>query len=682
MASTRSASMTRAETDVRALLASVAKSLPVILIIAAIVAVAVFLALGRLTPLYRAEARLLVGLGDSGPTEARNMIAGEIQIIRSRDIARDVAASLALGAAPEYRQAIEGGDWLSHVLVTLGLKRDLRGASAEDRVLAHYDANLTVYTPDRSGLIVIAFRAEDPELAARTANAVADAYLTLRRSATAETMAMLQAEVDRVRAALAEAELRAAALRDEIAGLPPPLAAAERTALQAQREAAEEAARRAGAEAAAIRAALAQGRVPDAQASQDDPGVRALVEESRALRTELARETAANPLGNPRVAEIRARLASIDAELWAAADRIARDLEAASERDRARADELERRLAAADAATAAAAELAKTETEIAGYRDRLDTALRRQDELKQSGVLPGEVRLLSRASVPVIPDWPDVLALTGLAFLVTLILGVVFIVVRGLANGRGRREVPFEPLAGLDLPPPAAARLRRVEDDDVPRAMQDEPTLAPLTEDAAWSLGAVADSIAGRRRVVVTLAEDSDRDGRPLAAVALARALAGRDRSVVLLDLRNDGDDSVAMGEAADLPGFADLLAGEVSFAQVIFRDRRSRAHFIPAGAESIQPEALAGERLATLLAALDHTYDHIVLDCPDDAISQIAPGADAALVASEYGSADPRTVRAVGRVAKASAARIFHLKVDPGRRPSGSDPERAAEAA
>jgi Mrp family chromosome partitioning ATPase len=180
----------------------------------------------------------------------------------------------------------------------------------------------------------------------------------------------------------------------------------------------------------------------------------------------------------------------------------------------------------------------------------------------------------------------------------------------------------------------------------------------------------------------VTLAEESDRDGRPLAAVALARALAGRDRSVVLVDLRDDGADDLAMGEAADLPGFADLLAGEVSFAQVIFRDRRSRAHFIPAGTDSIDPEALAGERLATLLAALDHTYDHIVLDCPDDAIPQIAPGADAALVASEYGSADPRTLRAVARVAKASAARIFHLQIDPGRRPSDPDPERTAEAA
>ncbi len=681
MASTHSASMTRAETDVPALLASVARSLPYLLVIAAIVAVVVFLALGRSTPLYRAEARVLVGVGDLSPAVARSTIAGEIQLIQSRDIARGVLSAVGLAASPEYLQAIEGGAWLEGVLVSLGLARNLDGSSVEERVLARYDENLTVYAVGGSALIVIAFRAADPDLAARTANAIADAYLALRSSATDETVAMLQAEIDRLRGALAEAVLRAAAVRDDVAGLPPPLAGAERAVLQAEFEAAEQAADRAGADAVAIRAALAGGTVPDTQVVQTDSGVRALVAEQQALRADLARETVANPLGNPRVAEIRARLASIDAELRAAAERIARDLEAAFERDRARADELGRRLAEADAATAAAEELAAIEHEIAGYRERLDAAVRRQDELKQSGVLPGDVQLLSRATVPATPEGPDVLALTGLAFLAALILGVAFIVVRGLRTGRATRQVPFEPLAELDVPPPAAARFRRVGNDDVPRAMQDEPTLAPAVEDIGWSLGAVADSIAGQRRVVVTLAEDSDRDGRPLAAVALARALAGRDRSVVLLDLRDDGADSLAMGEGTDLPGFADLLAGEASFAQVIFRDRRSRAHFIPVGAGPIEPEALAGERLATLLAALDHTYDHIVLDCPDDAIPHIAPGADAALVASEYGSADPRTVRAVSRVAKVSAARIFHLRVDPGRKPSSPDPETAEAA-
>jgi hypothetical protein len=46
-----------------------------------------------------------------------------------------------------------------------------------------------------------------------------------------------------------------------------------------------------------------------------------------------------------------------------------------------------------------------------------------------------------------------------------------------------------------------------------------------------------------------------------------------------------------------------------------------------------------------------------------------MAPPADAALVVSDYGGGDPRTVRAVARIAQASDAHVFHLLVEPSRR-------------
>ena len=683
MTSTRSATITHVETDVGALLKSIVRSLPYLIALAALAALVAFLFLDRLTPLYRAETTILVGIGDSNPDIVRNVLGGEIQLIRSPDLARGVIDSLGLATSPEYRGATKGGSTLEEILFAIGLARDLDDASAEERVLAHFYGNLDVYALDGSPVIVIAFHAADPVLAARGANAIADAYLALRRSATLGVAASLEAEIDRLRTMLAEAEARVSAFRDDIAAMPPPIAAAERIALEADLTEARDAAGRAESEAAAIRASLDNGAVPNAGAVLDDPTIRRLLDEQRALRTELAEETVAIPLGNPRVAELRARLADIESEIAAAARRVADLLAAEAATANTRAAEIERRLGEADAAAAAEVELAALETRVVETRNLLDAALRRQEALKQSGALPTDVQLLSRATIPSSPEWPDSASLTALAFLAALIAGIAIVAIRELASGRARRRIPFQPLADFDQPAPAAGRFRRVEEDGVPRAMTDEPTLAPQADDTAEaSLGAVADGVAGRRRIVVTLAEGSDAEGRPLAAVALARALSGRDRSVVLVDLHKDGANSVAMGEAIDLPGFADLLAGEASFAQVIFRDRRSRAHLIPAGLQPIRPEELLGERLSTLLAALDHTYDHVVIDCPDDAIAGIAPGADAALVTSEYANADPRTVRAVARIAKVSAARIFHLLVEPARRPSAPEPEPAAEAA
>jgi uncharacterized protein involved in exopolysaccharide biosynthesis len=671
MSSARSRATTRVETDVPTLFRSLVKAAPYLLLFAALSAAVCYLIADRLTPLYRAEARIFIAVTDPNPEVLRQGLSAETQLIRSPDLAREVIDDLGLAATPEYREAVEDGSLLQDILAAFGLARDAGDASPEARVLAHYEESLSVNPIEGSPVIAIAFQSANPELAARAANAIADGYLALRRLALGGATAEVQAEVDRLQEMLAGAEARADELRAEVARLPPSLSASERAALEAELSAAEDSARRAASDAAAIRAGLDKDTIPRIPALLDDPAVRRLLAEQDAVRRELAEQTAANPLGNPRVAELRARLAEIDAEIAAAAARIAGDLEAEAERGNARAGEIEQRLADSDAAERAAAELLALDPAIAEHRERLGVALSRLEALSQNGSRPAKVEILTRATVPAKPDWPDVGLITALAFLIALALAAADVVVREFVGGRALRRVPFEPLADLDRPEPAAGRLRRVDEEGVSRAMPDEPTIAPAIDAAEASLGAVADGIAGRRRVIVALAEDSDSDGRPLAAVALVRALSARDRSVVLVDLHDDGADTVAMGEAADLPGFADLLAGEAPFSQVIFRDRRSRAHFIPAGSAAVPPEALSGERLATLLAALDATYDHVVIDCPDETVTRMAAGADAALVASEYGRDDPRTERAMERIAKVSAARIFLLVVEPARRPT-----------
>jgi MinD-like ATPase involved in chromosome partitioning or flagellar assembly len=124
------------------------------------------------------------------------------------------------------------------------------------------------------------------------------------------------------------------------------------------------------------------------------------------------------------------------------------------------------------------------------------------------------------------------------------------------------------------------------------------------------------------------------------------------------------------MGEAADLPGFSDLFAGEASFGQVIFRDRKSRVHFIPAGLRRLSRQDLSDGRVGLLVNALDHTYDHVVFDVASNFVEAIGSECDVAVLASDFDRNDPRTVALVRRVRLSSQAKIVVVRVDPEETP------------
>jgi MinD-like ATPase involved in chromosome partitioning or flagellar assembly len=120
------------------------------------------------------------------------------------------------------------------------------------------------------------------------------------------------------------------------------------------------------------------------------------------------------------------------------------------------------------------------------------------------------------------------------------------------------------------------------------------------------------------------------------------------------------------MGEGTDLPGFSDLFEGEASFAQVIFRDHKSRVHFIPAGRHPLTADGIDRDSLETVLSALTLTYDYVVLDTGDDLIRLVAPGCGIAVVVSEHASGDPRTAAAFDRITDVTDTDVLLLMVDP----------------
>ena len=687
------------EIDLRALFSTLLRKMPFVVVFVLIVTAGTYVLLGKLTPTYTSEVGVLIETGETTLTQTTQVnpgdtltsldeqaITSQVQLVRSRDLARSVAAKLDLASKPEFNPALGKPSFFSKLLASIGLTGKST-SNVEDDVLKAYYKKLSVFAVDKSRVINIDFMSSDPVLAADIANAIAEGYIALqqeaKRASTADAATFLSQQIDELRTKVQDAEGKVEAFRSQNdlfssggtsdTTLPQQQLGDLNTELgKARADMAD-----ARAKADQIRAALKAGITPNVPEVLNSPLIQRLIEQQVALRAQIAQLSVTLMPQHPRMKELTAQEADFNRQIAAESRKIVDALDAQANLAQAREDQitasLSRQKVVTGAANGAEVELRALEREASAQRDLLDTYLRRYREAvsrEQASLPPADARIISRASVPNEPSFPKKIPMTAIAALASLMLAIAFILLRELASGRPLRRVQFdETLPIIPDAVPVGGHLRWADDHSVRRMMPSEPTLAPeLVDRVEESLIAIAGEIieSGAKRVLVTLTEGSDENGRPLAAVALARALARADARSVVVDFRGDGANAISMGEDTDLPGFSDLFDGEASFAQVIFRDRRSRVHFIPAGREPLKPELLSEERLETILSALALTYDCVVLDASDAMIATVGRTADISVVVSEFSASDPRTKGACDRVATVTDAKILVLVVDP----------------
>jgi len=96
-------------------------------------------------------------------------------------------------------------------------------------------------------------------------------------------------------------------------------------------------------------------------------------------------------------------------------------------------------------------------------------------------------------------------------------------------------------------------------------------------------------------------------------AALVARGLASDGTRVVMVELESAAQ---KLGLVSEGPGLGDLLLGEASFVDVIYRDQGSRLHLIAAGwplVDQASPDIT--ERVGVIFEALSSTYDAVIFD-------------------------------------------------------------------
>lgn len=477
--------------DLAGLLRTIARSLGWLLPLTLFVAVAVFMGLQLVAPKYKGEARLIIESTDNLPGASRGQeeeralldsegVASQVQLLMSADLARRVANKLNLAAIPEF-DARGGGNPLDALFSLIGLRGQTAGNSEEERVLKHFYENLDIYRLEGSRVIAVDYTAESPVLAARVANTIVDEYLAVQSSAKRETtelasaalqpqIAELRKEVQAARKAVSDFRARADLLigADNIPLNQQQLAETSSAYSEAQAAKAESQAK-----ADLIRELLnSGGSLETASDVLNSTLIQRLRERQVEIQSNIAELSITLLPSHPQLKALQSQLGDYDRQIRAEARKILQGLEndakVADQRARAleaQLDELKTAAAKSNADQARLTELEREANAKAAQLDQLLLSFQEADSRLRAQVLPADARIISRASVPVEPDSPKIIASTIIAALVTLILGMAFVLMREFLNGNALYRMNEAPAVRPEpvVPERAAPDTRRAE---------------------------------------------------------------------------------------------------------------------------------------------------------------------------------------------------------------------------
>jgi uncharacterized protein involved in exopolysaccharide biosynthesis/Mrp family chromosome partitioning ATPase len=592
-------------------------------------------AVNLIPPRYKSEARILIDgrenvfLRPNGERDdQRNAVdpeavTSQVQLLLSRDLAREIIKKNKLADRPEFDPVLQGLSPLKSLMALFGIGRDPFSLTPEERVLDAYFDRLTAYAVDKSRVVVIEFQSRDPDLAAKVANSIAENYLVLQQNARQEQAKAagqwLSGEIDSLRRKVADAESRVEDFRSKsslfVGTNNTTLSNQQMGELNTQLNNARALKSDAESKARLIREMLQSGKPIEASDVLNSELTRRLSEQRVTLRAQLAEQSSTLLDAHPRIKELKAQLADIDHQIREEASKLSRSFENDSRIAAGRVESLSASLEIskkqATSTNGQDVQLRAMEREAKSQRDLLESYLAKYREAtarENIDAAPADGRIISRALVSNTPAFPKKLPIVLIATLATLMLSAGCIATAELLRMTAPRVSPAFASTPVRATEPVMA-----SPPTVPVMREPHPDLAaaPVTE-----IDQLAEQLLGAgeaaRKIVILGSGHSE--SITLTALSLARLLA-RNAKVVVVDLSASSPAFAAVSADPMAPGLAELMLGEASFAQVITRDRLSRAHLVTAGRQGADRSLLQSPRLALALDALKRVYDHVLLD-------------------------------------------------------------------
>ena len=597
-----------------------------------------------ITPIFRASTTILmesqpanvISIEEVYELDSRDeqYYNTQVEILWSRPLAEMVIESLNLLDEPEFSASDQGAesslDWRSWLPFDLAGQTIATPGPMELAVNAYY-SRLSAKLSQGTQLVRVEFESEQPELAARVANAHAQAYIRLMRDqrvdVTQSAGTWMTERLGGMEQTLRESELKLQAFRER-----EQLVDVEGLRALPTKEVNDLASR-----LVAVRQTLSQARIAYFQITDvamdgsddlgsipailNDEGVQNLRQaEARAKQRVAELENRYGPM-HPTMMAAQSELAEASRNLRAQQSCVATAIR--NEFESAQAEEV----ALVDALAAAQGryqEVGRVESELNALQREVDANRRlyelfynRIGETDVTGELESaQARIVSPAVVPGAPVWPNKRRIVGLALFLSLMTGVILAVLMEYVNKSVRSFSDVEDglqqtLLGM-VPLLKGKRGQRLAEKFLDNA---EPE---FSESIRSIRTAVSLSSREEPHKVIVVTSSIGREGKSTVAMNLAHAFAQNEKTVLLdADLRRS-----SLGLALKLPettkGLVELLEGEARLADLVIPGEAGKADVMMHGAIPQDPQRLLSDsRMGDALRILKQEYDRIIIDTP-----------------------------------------------------------------
>ena len=620
----------------------------------------------QLTPRYTATVSVMIEPRTSRVVDVEAVLSGlppdtetinsEIEVLRSRQLARRVVKRLGLDEDPEFNPALRKSSLWSRIT-----KLDFRGIlpsrmiggeadptadrdpvtgkaaisdeKSEIEAAAVVDAfleSVSVRAVLRSWVIEISVDSTIPKKSERIANTVADFYiveqLEAKFEATRVATKWLSGRLSNLRGQLEISERAVERYRNQ-AGIiegrnSVTVAMQQLSEINTQLVLARSRSAEAVARLQQVERLIAKRKDVSsvAQVLSSSLIQRLLEQESDLIRRRAEMSSEFGPK-HPRMINVQAETRDLRRKIGVEVNKIVLGLRNEVEVAKARESSLAATLAGLEVRMGvlnqSQVQLRALERDSEANQALYETFLARFKEMSgQNELQAPDARIISRASIPTARSAPRVKLIVGLVFVFSLIIGfsLVFVVEQLDTGFRSMEQIEqLTKVAALGLVPLVKAK----KNESVTRLILDHPISSYAESIRNLFVGLMLSNVDKPPKIVLVTSSMPD-EGKSAITLSLARTIALSGRKVVVIDcdLRRPSV-HIALG-LARTPGLVELLAKRAKLDEIIQKDEASGADVITAGEHvSNSIDLVSSEQLKRLLANLGQTYDLVILDSP-----------------------------------------------------------------